>query len=201
MKKDTYTTQVIQLAREQGMLRPRDLIARHIPHVYLQRLYERGEMIRSGRGIYMLTETNYTEHFSYAEACKRVPNGVVCLLSALRFHNLGTQSPFQIWLAIHPKAYLPRVDYPPLRIVRFSGAVQTEGIEEHVAPEGKCRVYNVPKTVVDCFRYRNKVGMDVALEALHECWNDKRATADELYYYAAVDKVSTIMQPYLEALA
>src|SRR5207247_1639908 len=142
-----------------------DLKARNIPRSYLQRLYERGQLLRSGRGIYILAEAELSENYSLAEACKRVPHGVVCLLSALRFHNLGTQSPFEVWMAIHPKAARPKVDYPPLRIVRFSGAALSEGIEEHRVAEGTVRGYNVPKTVDDCFGYRNKIGLDVALDA------------------------------------
>lgn len=200
MTTDTRTTQVLQLAHDLGLIRPRDLQARNIPRVYLQRLYERGLLLRSGRGIYRLADAELTESFSLAEACKRVPHGVVCLLSALRFHNLGTQNPFEVWMAIHPKAHRPKDDYPPLRIVRFSGLALSEGVEEHQVAEGIVRVYNVPKTVVDCFRYRNKIGLDVALEALRACWRERRTTMDELWRYAAAVRVSNVMRPYLEAL-
>ncbi|HZT41368.1 MAG TPA: type IV toxin-antitoxin system AbiEi family antitoxin domain-containing protein [Chthonomonadaceae bacterium] len=200
MAQDRHIGQVLQLARELGMIRSRDLKAHNIPHSYLQRLYERGLLQRSGRGIYVLTEAEPGEKFALAEVCKRVPQGVVCLLSALRFHEIGTQSPFEVWMAIHPKAHRPRVDYPPLRIVRFSGRALEEGVEEHSTSDGPVRVYNIPKTVADCFRYRNKIGLDVALEALRSCWRKRAATMDELWYYAAVDKVSTVMKPYLESL-
>lgn len=188
------------MAKDLGMLRASDLKAHNIPRVYLQRLYERGDLVRAGRGIYVLRDAEFTENYSLAEACKRIPKGIVCLHSALRFHNLGTQNPFEVWMAIHFKDRLPKIDYPPIRIVRFSGLAQSEGIEEHTTPDGIVRVYNVPKTVADCFRYRNKIGLDVALEALRHCWQERRATMDELWQYAAIDKVTTVMKPYLEAL-
>ena len=193
--------QVVHLAREQGMLDSSDLKKHNIPREYLQRLYKRGRLLRSGRGIYVLADMDFTENYSYAEACKRVPRGVVCLLSALRYHNLGTQSPFQVWMAVPASAHRPHVDYPPLRIVRFSGFALCEGIEEHTATEGQFRVYNVPKTVADCFRYRNKIGLDVAQEALYWCWREKRATLNELWHYAQALKITSVMQPYMDDLA
>jgi predicted transcriptional regulator of viral defense system len=196
----TPRTQVLALARELGTLRPRDLSSRGIPPVYLYRLHEQGELERVSRGLYILPGTGPTEHNSLAEVCKRVPNGVICLLSALRFHSLGTQSPWDVWLAIHPKASIPTFDYPPLRVVRFSGPALLEGIEEHRVEEGLLRVYNPAKTVVDCFRYRNKIGLDVALEALRDYWRDRRGTMDDLWRYARLLRVSTVMRPYLESL-
>jgi predicted transcriptional regulator of viral defense system len=192
--------QVIQLAREQGILRPSDLKIHGISRMTLQRLYERGELLRSGRGIYVLADSEPTENLSLAEACKRAPNGVICLLSALRFHSLGTQNPHNVWLAIPQKARRPQIEYPPLRIVRFSGPALSEGMEEHRTSDGLIRVYGVAKTVADCFRYRNKIGLDVSLEALRECRRERRATTDELWHYAQVDRVSTVMRPYLEAI-
>ncbi len=194
-------TEVRRLVREQGMIRPRDLKEHGISRMALQRLYEHGELVRSGRGIYTLASEEQTENTSLAEACKRVPHGVICLLSALRFHGLGTRSPHQVWMAVHPKRHRPTLDYPPLRVVRFSGAALSDGVEEHRTDDGMIRVYDVAKTVVDCFRYRNKIGLDVALEALRECRRERRATLDELWHYAAVDRVSTVMRPYLETIA
>lgn len=183
------------------MVRPRDLEARGLSRVTLLRLCERGELVRSGRGVYVLADADYTQNVSLAEVCLRVPSGVVCLLSALRFHELGTQSPPQVWLALPNKARKPRMDYPPLRVVRFSGLALSEGVEEHKTSDGLIRVYGVAKTVADCFRYRNKIGLEVALEALRECRRDRRATMDDLWHFAAVDKISTVMRPYLESVA
>jgi predicted transcriptional regulator of viral defense system len=165
----------------------------------LAQLHRQGRLERIARGLYRLPDLETTEHSSLAEACSRVPTGIVCLLSALRFHNLGTQSPFEVWMAIPPKAWAPRIDYPPLRMVRFSGPALTEGVEEHHTPEGKVRVYSVAKTVVDCFRYRNKIGLDVALEALQTCLRERRATVDELWRFAKLLRMAKVMRPYLEA--
>jgi predicted transcriptional regulator of viral defense system len=195
----TPTLEALRLASELGLVRPRDLTARNLPHTVLAHLHNQGRLERVGRGLYRLPEHEPAEHASLAEACKRVPLGVVCLLSALRFHELGTQNPFEVWMAIHPKARAPRPGYPPLHVVRFSGAALSEGVEERPTPDGPVRVYSVPKTVVDCFRYRNKVGIDVALEALQACLRDKRATADELWRYARITRMANVMRPYLEA--
>lgn len=191
---------VLDVAHELRMVRPQDIAALGIHPMYLQRLYERGELIRLGRGVYIPADSDYSQNISLAEACKRVPHGVVCLLSALQFHNLGTQNPHQVWMAIHPKKGVPRIKYPPLRIVRYSGLVLSEGVEEHKTSDGLVNVYSIAKTVADCFRYRNKIGLEVALEALRECRRERRATLDELWHFAAVDKVSTVMRPYLESV-
>ena len=191
---------VLALVRERGLVRPRDVEAAGLSRVTLLRLVERGELTRLGRGVYVLADADPAQHASLAEACLRVPSGVVCLLSALRFHKIGTQSPHQVWLALPGRARKPQVDYPPLRIVRFSGLPLSEGVEEHRTSDGIVRVYGVAKTVADCFRYRNKIGLDVALEALRACRNDRRATMDDLWHYAAVDRMSRVMRPYLEAV-
>jgi predicted transcriptional regulator of viral defense system len=190
----------LQLARELGVLRPRDLAQHGIAREYLTRLTQAGLLERTGRGLYVLPDAELTEHHSLAEAAKRVPAGVVCLLSALRFHDLTTQAPFEVWLALPPAARRPHADWPPLRVVRFSSLSLTEGVEEHVIEGVRVRVYNPAKTVADCFKYRNKIGLDVALEALRETWRERRATMDELWRYAEVCRVSTVMRPYLESL-
>ncbi len=163
------TAQVVAMARRTGVVRPRDLRHAGIPHHYLQRLCQRGELIRLGRGLYGLPDADLTENHSLVEVCKRVPHGVICLLTALRFHELTTQAPFQVWVAIDFKARLPKMDGLQLRVVRFSGKALSSGIEEHMIEGVKVRVYCPAKTVVDCFKYRNKIGLDVALEALRDC--------------------------------
>ncbi|HET8587688.1 MAG TPA: type IV toxin-antitoxin system AbiEi family antitoxin domain-containing protein [Candidatus Limnocylindria bacterium] len=190
----------LQLARELGVLRPRDLAQHGIAREYLSRLTQAGLLERTGRGLYVLPDAELTEHHSLAEAAKRVPAGIVCLLSALRFHDLTTQAPFEVWLALPPAARRPRAGSPPLRIVRFSGPALTEGIEEHMIEGVRVRVYNPAKTVADCFKYRNKIGLDVALEALRETWRERRTTMDELWRYAEICRVATVMRPYLESL-
>jgi predicted transcriptional regulator of viral defense system len=141
------------------------------------------------------------EHHSLAEVCKRVPNGVVCLLSALRFHEITTQAPFEVWLAISEKAWRPRLEYPPIRVARFSQTALHAGIEEYQIEGVTVRVYSAAKTVADCFKYRNKIGLNVAIEALRECWQSRRCNMDELWRYADICRVRNVMRPYLETIA
>jgi predicted transcriptional regulator of viral defense system len=194
-------TRVLALAREAGILRPRDLDPLGIPRVYLSRLQQAGRLNRIGRGLYALPSAEATENRTLAEAAKRVPNGVICLLSALRFHELTTQAPFEVWMAIGEKAWRPRVEYPRLRIVRFSKAALSEGVEGHRLEGVPVRLFSVAKTVADCFKYRNKIGLDVAIEAFRECRRQRRCSMDELWHFAQVCRVRNVMRPYLEALA
>ena len=160
------TDKVLDLVREVGVIRPRDLEAAGIPGSYLSRLARNGELDRVGRGLYTLVDSAPSEHRSLAEVGKRVPRGVVCLLSALRFHELTTQTPFEVWLAIGQKDRTPRPNGTRLRIVRFSGKARTSGVEAHIIEGVPVRVYGPAKTVADCFKFRNKIGIDVAVEAL-----------------------------------
>lgn len=192
---------LIDFARPQGLIRSCDLAQQGIPRVSLTRAVRKGQLERIGRGLYGLPGRSISAHGSLAEVACRVPKGVVCLLSALRFHGLTTQAPFEVWLAIENKAVTPKLDYPPLRIVRFSGTAFTDGIEEHVVDGVTIRVTSVAKTVADCFKYRNKIGLDVALEALREAWHEKRMSSDEIWHYAKICRVANVMRPYLESLA
>lgn len=197
--KQNRTQKVLEIIRRMGILRPRDLDSYGIPRVYLQRLHQRQLLRRVGRGLYTLVDISATEHHTFAEACKRVPHGVLCLLSALRFHNLTTQAPFEVWMAIERKARLPKVDHPSIRFVRFSSRALTEGIEEQKIEGVPVRVYSPAKTVVDCFKYRNKIGIDVALEALQDCRRQRKCTIDEIWHYGHICRVTNVMKPYLEA--
>lgn len=192
---------VLSLARRMGVLRVRDLTSRGIHPEYLRRLHEKGLLTRTGRGLYVVTDADISVHHGLAQAAKRVPHGVICLLSALQFHELGTQSPFEVWMALDRRAARPRIDYPPLHIVRFSGPALTEGVEDHVLEGVQARIYNAAKTVADCFKYRNKIGLDVALEALRDCREQKKCSNDDLWRYAKICRVSNVMRPYLEATA
>jgi predicted transcriptional regulator of viral defense system len=195
------TQQILEIVAEAGVLRPRDLDAHGIPRIYLGRLCERGLLDRVGRGLYVLPDADVSEHHTLAEAGKRVPHGVVCLLSALRFHGLTTQSPSEVWLAIESKAWRPQVDHPPLRFVRFSERTLEAGVEEHSIEGVLVRIYNPAKTVADCFKYRNKIGLDVALEALRDCRRLRKCSNDELWHYAKICRVANVMRPYMEATA
>lgn len=194
------TERVLRLSERVGVLRPRDLAARGIDPKYLDRLYRAGVFARVGRGLYVPVEWEPDAQVMLAEASARVPRGVICLLSALRFHEIGTQDPFEIWLAIPGEARTPHVPSLPLRIVRFSGAAYETGIEAHAIQGVPVRVYSPAKTVVDCFKFRNKVGLDVALEALRDVWRERRVTMDELWRYARVCRMTNVMRPYLESL-
>ena len=149
----------------------------------------------------MAADSAATEHHSLAEAAKRVPSGIICLLSALRYHQLTTQAPHEVWMAISRKARRPQVDHPPLRIVRFSGAALEYGVQKKKVEGVPLRVYSPAKTVADCFKYRNKIGLEVALEALRDCYRQRKATMDDLWEAAKVCRVARVMQPYLESIA
>jgi predicted transcriptional regulator of viral defense system len=192
---------IIELAKKTGVLRPRDLVAKGIPGDYLWQLHKRGIMDKVGRGLYVLADSEPGEYQTMAEACKRVPHGVVCLLSALQFHGITTQAPFEIWLAIDNKAKGLRVDRPAIRTVRFSGLALTSGIEEHKISGVPVRVYNPAKTVADCFKYRNKIGLDVCLDALRDCRRSGICTTDDLWQYAKICRVGNVMKPYMEAIS
>jgi predicted transcriptional regulator of viral defense system len=191
--------QVLRLVQEAGVLRPRELDAHGIPREILRRLSARGLLARVGRGLYMLPNAAVTEHHTLAEASKRVPQGVVCLLSALCFHGLTTHVPAEVWMALPNKVWRPRVDAPAMRFVRFSGDSFESGIEAHHLEGVLVRVYSPAKTVADCFKYRNKIGLDVALEALRDCLRQRRCSVDDLWEFARICRVAPLMQPYIEA--
>jgi predicted transcriptional regulator of viral defense system len=192
--------QVLALARRKGVLRPRDLDALGIPREHLRRLHADGLLLRPGRGLYVPADARPTENQTLVEACKRVTRGVICLLSALQFHELTTQAPFEVWMAVAATAWTPRVDYPPLRIVHFSGPALTSGVEAHCIGGVSVKVYSPAKTVADCFKYRNKIGLDVAMEALRDGWRRRKATMDQLWKAARVCRMTNVMRPYLESL-
>jgi predicted transcriptional regulator of viral defense system len=141
-----------------------------------------------------------TEYQTLVEASKRVPQGVLCLLSALQFYGLTTQAPFEVWMALEQKAWQPQVDRPRMRFVRFSGLAFESGVEEHRIEGVLVKVYCPAKTVADCFKYRNKIGLDIAMEALRDCRSQRKCTNDELWQYAKVCRVAKVMKPYLEAI-
>lgn len=197
---DSKSDIVLDLASRNGIIRARDLAVHGIERVYLSRLADRGLLERRGRGMYAPALADITAFHTYALAARRVPHGVICLLSALRFHDLTTQGPFEIWMALEGHARAPRVDHPRLRVVHFSGPAFHEGVDEVEIDGVPVRVYNVAKTVVDCFRFRNKVGLDVAIEALRGCRERHRTQKTELWHYAEVCHISSVMRPYLEAV-
>jgi predicted transcriptional regulator of viral defense system len=196
----TLEQAVLALAERQPLLRARDLAKRGVPTMVLSRLVAAGKLERIARGVYSQPGRALSEHRSLAESALRVPRGVVCLLSALRVHGVGTQAPFEVWMAIPPNTPTPRLDQPALRVVRMSGAALTEGVE-HMEIDGvQVPVFNLAKTVADCFKYRNKIGLDVALEALRDGWSQRKLAIDALWHYATVNRVTNVMRPYLESV-
>lgn len=186
--------------RRLGVVRPGDLEARGIPRGRIYRLLRRGIVERKARGLYVARDHDPTAEHALAQVAKRVPKGVICLLSALQHHELTTQLPHEVWIAISEKARRPRIEYPPLRVVRFSGPALTQGVETHKIEGVPVRITSVAKTLADCFKYRNKIGLDVALEALREAWRERKTTMDEIDRFARICRVERVMRPYLEAL-
>jgi len=191
---------VLELARGHGILRARDMDAHGVHPEYVRRMCRKGMLRRVGRGLYALPETEPSAHHGLALVSKRTPQAVGCLLTALQFHEIGTQAPFEVWIALGRGTARPQIDYPPLRVMRFSGPALTEGIEEHEVEGVRVRVYRPAKTVADCFKYRNKIGLDVALEALREVWSEGRVQMDELMDFARICRVDRVIRPYIEAI-
>jgi len=197
----TVSNAVIERVRRAGVLRPRDLEAVGISGTNLPRLAAAGQLVRVGRGLYALPESLTSAQHTLAVVSVRIPHGVICLVSALRVHGLTTAAPRRVWVAIDPKAWKPRVQDLPVEIVRFSGEALTEGVEHHEIDAVQVPVYGAAKTVSDCFKYRNKIGLDLAIEALRECWERRLCTADELLQFARINRVANVMRPYMESLS
>ena len=191
----------LAVIKAMGIARPLELEARGVTRVQLARLVKAGLVTRQSRGLYTAARHAPTAEHTLARVAKRVPTGVLCLLTALRFHGLTTQSPADVWLALPEKARRPQLDYPRLRIARFSGEAFTEGVEERRAEGVTLRVYSAAKTVADCFKYRHKIGIDVAVEALRDFSRKYRGGATDLARFARICRVGRIMQPYLDAIS
>lgn len=196
----SHTQRVLDLAGQKGLLRAADLDAIEAPRNVLTRMTAAGLLDKVGRGLYRLPGHPASEHEGLATIATKVPQAVFCLLTALQFHELTTQLPRQIWIAMPRGSHVPRIDYPPLRMVQMSGHVYAEGVETVERDGVALRVYGVAKTVADCFKHRNKIGLDVALEALKDARIQRKASADELWRYATVCRVANVMRPYLEAV-
>lgn len=191
---------VRRLFARSSTLRSSELVAHGILRVQLSRWVAAGELQRLGRGLYALPDYAPNQHASLVEVASRAPQVVFCLLTALRFHELTTQAPFEVWIAIGNKEHPPRLPYPKLRVQRFSPASLHYGVEEHRVDGATLRITDIAKTVADCFKFRNKIGLDVALEALRDAVQHRRVSMDEIWRAAKVCRVATVMRPYLESL-
>jgi predicted transcriptional regulator of viral defense system len=198
---ETRRERALRLIEKHGLARPKDLEARGISRAHLSRLVRDGLVLRQSRGLYVAACHAPTAEHTLAQVAKRIPEGIFCLLTALRLHGLTTQSPAEVWVALPEKARRPRIDYPRLRVARFSGPALTEGIELRRVEGVTLRVYSAAKTVADCFKYRNKIGVDVAVEALRDFSRKHRGGATDLARYARICRVRRVMQPYLDAIA
>lgn len=190
----------LTIAKERGIARARDFDAAGVPRATLRRLQDQGLLVRMGRGLYQLADVESSASHSLAEAARAVPHGTICLLSALKFHSLTTQLPHQVWLLIGHKKWTPKNPPVSLRIMRATGEALTAGVEHHVIEQVEVPITSPAKTVADCFKYRSQVGLDVAIEALKDCIHTRRATADDLWRFAAIDRVQNVMRPYMEAI-
>lgn len=197
---ESIEDQVLDFVRRRGVVRARDLVAAGLPRHYLRRLTDAGRLERVARGTYSLPDSSFTEHRTIAEVAARVPRGVIVLLSALQLHGLTSEMPHRVWVAIGAKDWAPSTELP-IRVVRFSGAALSEGIEEQVLDGVNVRVTSPAKTIADCFKYRSKIGLDVAIEALRLCIRSRRCSRSELLHYAAIDRVANVMRPYIESVA
>ena len=193
------TGQVLAIARKAGIIQARDLEKKGIARNYLYSLHKDGLLIKVGRGLYMLPD-GIDEQINLIEVAKRVPNSVVCLISALSFYRLTTQLPNEVWLALPRGAWRPRIEYPKLNLTFVSEPAWSSSVLVNNINGVRVRIYSPAKTVADCFKFRSKVGLDVAIEALRAVWRARQATMEELVEAAKIDRVFRIMRPYLEAI-
>jgi len=186
--------------KARGIARLAELRAEGVTAATMSRMERDGEVLRLARGLYQLPDAPLDAHHSLAEAAKRVPKGVVCLVSALAFHQLTDQLPRQVWIAIGQKDWAPKADGAPVRLVRFTDRLLTEGVESHTVEGVSIKVFGIAKTIADCFRYRNKIGLSVAIEGLQEALRQRKTTPGEIARQAERGTVATVIRPYLEAL-
>lgn len=190
----------LDFVKRHSLVRPSDIEKHGMPRTYLYQLASEGVIERVGRGLYQWPDAAVDSNQALSEVAKQAPKGVIALLSALSFHEFTSQNPFEVWVALERQSWKPNIEYPPTRFVYMSGKSILEGAEVHTLNGIQVNIFNPAKTVADCFKYRNKIGLDVALEALKEGRRLKKFTLDELMYYANICRVRNVIQPYVEAL-
>lgn len=200
IKITTQRAQALELLDTHPVMRLKDFTEHGISPETLSRLVREGAVVRPVRGLYQSAEGVADACRTLAEATALVPKGVVCLVSALQFHEMTLQMPSSVWMAIERTAWRPRIDYPPIRFVRFTGQALSEGIERHRIENIEVTITDPVRTIVDCFRYRTKVGIDVAVEGLREGLRQRKATSDQLWKYATKMRAWSLMKPYVEAM-
>ena len=190
----------LRLVRQKGLIRMRDLRDAGVGPETVARLVREGVVLRVARGLYQLAGAMPDTRRSFAEASALVPKGVICLTSALQFHELTLQMPSAVWVAIDRTGWKPKIEYPPIRFVRFSSHALEQGVKRHLIEGIEVPIFEPAKTIVDCFRYRNKIGLDIALEGLREGLRTKRVTPDQLWEFARTARGWSVMRPYVEAM-
>ena len=200
MLPDTHTHRLLSLAANAGLLRASDLASIQVPRSVLARLTGAGLLEKRARGLYALPNAPMSEFETLAMVAAKSPQSVFCLLTALQFHELTTQLPRAVWIAMPRGSHVPKIDYPPIKMVQFSGAAYAEGIEEVQRDGVKLKFYSAAKTILDCFKHRSKIGLDVALEALKEARARNIASSDEIWRFAKICRVTSVMRPYLESV-
>jgi predicted transcriptional regulator of viral defense system len=198
--RDNFKKAKTLFLKQGGILKTKESIRVGIHPRTLYEMLNAGVLERLNRGLYRLADLPPLGNPDLVSVSLKVPHGVICLISALHYHDITTQIPHEIYLALERGTEPPRLDHPPIRIFWFTGRAFAEGVEMHKIDGIPTHIYSPEKTVVDCFKYRNKIGLDVAIEALRECWRNRRCTMDQLWYYAKICRVTNVMRPYLEAL-
>lgn len=196
----SHIDRLMRHVQRHGVVRTRDLETLGVPRVALQRAVDRGQVVRRARGVYATPDHATTRHTDVAAVAARCPKAVVCVVSALEYHGLTTQVPHAVWIMIHKSAHRPAITSPAIRVLRASGPALTAGVEKHTIEGVIVQMTNPAKTIADCFRYRATVGTDVAIEALRDCLRKRKAMPADIFEMAKVDRVASVMRPYLEAL-
>jgi len=199
-KSITAAQKAIGIMSKGGMVRLRELRAAGIPEVVVARLARTGRVVRLARGLYQLPTADLQTTHTLAEVAKIVPKGVICLISALAYHELTLQLPPLVWVAIDVHTRQPAHRYPPMRFVRFSKRALTEGIERHEIEGVSVKITSLARTIVDCFRFRNKIGVDIAISAMREALRKRRCKPDEILRHARALRIASVIKPYLEAM-
>lgn len=195
-----YSQKALNLVKEKGIVRSLEFVDEGIPRMTISRLVASHELQQIERGLYCLPQKEFSEKESLIVVASRVSQAIFCLFTALQIHELTTQIPRKIWIAMPIDSHLPKIDYPPIKMVKYTGKAYSEGVEIQQSDGIDYRVYNVAKTIADCFKHRNKIGIDIAIEALKDAYGKNKVTTDELWHYAKICRVANVMRPYLEAI-